>query len=45
MSNGKKHEKTALIRDFLVELTGVEPASKSCPTFRRLQFSPLLDKT
>ncbi len=29
----------------LVELRGVEPLSKNCPTFRRLQFSLLLGKT
>ena len=29
----------------LVELTGVEPVSKSSPTFKLLQFSSLLDKT
>ena len=28
-----------------VELTGVEPVSKSSPTFKLLQFSSLLDKT
>ena len=30
---------------FMVELTGVEPVSKSCPTSERLQFRSLLDKT
>ena len=28
-----------------MELTGVEPVSKNSPTFRRLQFISLLDKT
>ena len=29
----------------VVELRGVEPLSKKRPTFRNLQFIPLLDKT
>ncbi len=29
----------------LVELTGVEPVSKSCPTFGYLQFSAAVYKT
>ena len=49
----QSHQKTALSAEFcgwhfchevLVELRGVEPLSKSCLTFRRLQFSPLLDQ-
>jgi len=29
----------------MVELRGIEPLSKNCPTFKRLQFVPLIDKT
>ena len=29
----------------IVEMRGVEPLSKSSPTFKRLQFSSLLGKT
>ena len=29
----------------MVEMRGIEPLSKRSPTFRHLQFSPMVDKT
>ena len=40
--------KNRFVKRFLlgvVELRGIEPLSKNCPTFKRLQFIPLINKT